>query len=188
MRQFKSENIPKPRSSVCAPLGEFDLEIGCGVGLHPIQYAMARPERTLVAIERTHEKFEKFQRRYQAHGMPKNLLPVHDDAINWVTHNVKEQVLGHVFVLYPNPEPSNKNQRLAHMPFVDFLHSRMISSGTLTIATNIKDYADECASLLVTRGFELLKIETPQLPGRTHFERKYLARGEACFNLSFQRK
>lgn len=188
MRIFKTESIPMPRSQVVAPPHKFDLEIGCGVGLHPLQYALANPQRTLVAIERTAEKFAKFQRRYSNHGSPANLIPIHDDAIHWVTHRVSEQSLNRVFILYPNPEPGNKNQRLAFMPFVDFLHSRLTEEGELIVATNIAAYAQECREYLPARGFRLLLDETAKLPGRTHFEHKYLQRGESCFNLVFKKE
>ena len=41
------------------PKGALDIEIGCGVGLHPIQYQAKNLERTLVAIEHTKEKYER---------------------------------------------------------------------------------------------------------------------------------
>lgn len=188
MRIFKPDSIPQPRSTAMAPSHKFDLEIGPGVGLHPLHYALANPDRTLVAIERTAEKYEKFLRRYQNHGAPKNLIPIHDDAIHWITHRVDEASLARVFALYPNPEPGNKNQRLAFMPFVDFLHSRMDVDSELIIATNIESYAQECREHLVERGFRLYQDNSPSLPGRTHFEHKYLQRGETCFNLVFKKE
>lgn len=188
MRIFKTDSIPMPRSQVVAPSHKFDLEIGCGVGLHPLQYAKANPDRTLVAIERTAEKFEKFQRRFRGNGSPENLILVHDDAVHWVTHRVAERSLNRVLALYPNPEPGNKNQRLAFMPFVDFLHSRLAADGEFIIATNIESYAEECREHLPERGFRLILDERPTLPGRTHFEHKYLQRGETCFNLVFKKE
>lgn len=170
-----------------APVGTFDLEIGCGVGLHPMLYAKEHPERTLVAIERTSDKFAKFERRWISHDRPANIVPVHDDAIHWITHRVLENTLTRVFILYPNPEAQNKNQRFAHMPFMHFLVSRMHDHGELIIATNIKNYADECEELFPSFGLILSDRREPTLPGRTHFERKYLARGEACYNLVFNK-
>lgn len=187
MRSFKSEHIPKPRSPQIAPVGGFDIEIGCGVGLHPVLYAKANPDRTLVALERTQEKFEKFERRFHGNGAPGNLIAIHDDAINWITHRVAPNTLERVFILYPNPEPHNKNQRFAFMPFMSFLVSRMIPDGELILATNIKSYSDECLEHFPSFGLLNISVSTPELPGRTHFERKYLARKEDCYNLVFKR-
>ncbi|PIP89556.1 MAG: SAM-dependent methyltransferase [Bdellovibrionales bacterium CG12_big_fil_rev_8_21_14_0_65_38_15] len=185
MREFKSELIPKPRSSILAPEGKFDLEIGCGAGLHPIQYAIAHPDRHLIAIERTLEKFLKFEKRWKSHECPKNLVPIHDDAISWITHNVANEQLQRVFILYPNPEPKNKNQRWAHMPFLSHLVDKLAKDAELTLASNIKSYIDECVELFADYGLKLKSLSTPTLPGRTHFERKYLKDGQDCYNLVF---
>tara|TARA_R110000868_G_scaffold159516_2_gene388390 strand:- start:177 stop:749 length:573 start_codon:yes stop_codon:yes gene_type:complete len=185
MREFKTDSIPLPRSEVLAPLGTFNLEIGCGAGLHPILFNKENPQKTLVAIERTREKFVKFQGRYQAHGNPAGIIPIHDDAINWITHRVKPKSLEQVFILYPNPEPSNKNQRFAHMPFMEYLVTRLTNDGKIILATNIESYAKECIDYFPSYGLELSLENTPEKPGRTHFERKYLNRDEKCYNLVF---
>ena len=187
MRAFNTKLIPKPRTTVMAPNGPFDLEIGAGVGLHPIVYAKENPERTLVAIERTQEKFEKFLRRHQKHPSLTNLIPVHADAIHWVTHCVAPNSLERIFILYPNPESKNKNQRFSNMPFTPFLVSKMLMGGELILATNIEEYANECETQFETFGLELVERGPCLQPGRTHFERKYLERGESCYNLLFKR-
>ncbi|MBH48857.1 MAG: SAM-dependent methyltransferase [Halobacteriovorax sp.] len=187
MREFKTDTIPLPRSDVKAPQELFDLEIGCGAGLHPILYSKSNPTRTLVAIERTREKYDKFLGRFNRHGSPTSIIPVHDDAIHWVTHRVAPESINHVFILYPNPEPSNKNQRFAHMPFMAFLVTRLINSGKIELATNIESYANECLEHFPKYGLRLVDQASPTKPGRTHFERKYLDRDEKCFNLTFQK-
>ena len=63
MRPFNSQAVPKP------PRPEFlddidwsiptDLELGSGAGLFAIRYSQMHPERQLIAIERTSEKFLK---------------------------------------------------------------------------------------------------------------------------------
>ena len=186
MRSFNEASVPLPISDILAPKGVFDLEIGCGVGLHPIKRSLDYPNKTLVAIERTSAKFDKFYRRWIAHGKMTNLIPVHDDAIFWITHRVAPKTLSEVFILYPNPEPGNKNQRFGHMPFMNFLKTRMISQGRLSLATNIQSYAKECEKELPCKGWKLVTSELYQKQGRTHFERKYLERGMECFNLVFE--
>ncbi len=65
MRDFTKDSIPKPKSETFSyPEMPLDIEVGCGVGLHPIQYSLANPDRFLVALEHTREKFEKFHRRF----------------------------------------------------------------------------------------------------------------------------
>ena len=185
MREFKSDLIPKPRSATLAPKGKFDLEIGCGAGLHPIQYATQHLDRQLIAIERTLEKYQKFEKRWHSHDCPKNLIPVHDDAISWITHNVSNEQLQRVFILYPNPESKNKNQRWAYMPFLAHLVEKLDHDGEIILASNIKSYIDECIELFPAKGLKLKEQTIPILPGRTHFERKYLKSAQDCYNLVF---
>src|SRR5688572_18918623 len=56
------------------------IEIGCGVGMHPLRYALANLDKKILAIERTTEKFKKFLQRYKNHGSPENLFPVQAEA------------------------------------------------------------------------------------------------------------
>ena len=104
--------------------GPVDLEIGCGVGFHPIRYALAHPERRLVAIEHTHEKFMKFARRVENHRAGgeslTNLFPLHANAIGWVSRLEDRECFERIFLLYPNPHPKAKqaNRRWFRMPFM----------------------------------------------------------------------
>src|SRR5689334_22652665 len=114
VRPFRAEALGAPTD-----LGEFqlpqgkplDVEIGCGVGLHPIRYALANPERNLIAIEHTREKFASFRQRYEGNGHPANLFPIHADAIRWVTHALPPGSVSKFLLLYPNPEPKATNKR-----------------------------------------------------------------------------
>lgn len=201
VRAFNSSEIEMPPSlqnfqwpaafREGAPL---DLEIGCGVGWHPIQYAKANPDRRLIAIEHTREKFEKFQGRHERHPELTNLLPVHANALHWVTHGLAPETLDRVFILYPNPELKASNKRWFRMPFFERLLESVKVGGTVTLATNIEEYFNEALQygqevwdleIIAQRRFTLddLKGSSP----RTHFEKKYLLRGEACFDVTFRK-
>ncbi|MBT3984145.1 MAG: SAM-dependent methyltransferase [Bacteriovoracaceae bacterium] len=174
------------------PEGGIDLEIGCGVGLHPLQYCAKHPERFLIAIERTSERFSKFERRIGTHNTPENLLAIRDDAISYITHNLPLNSVNRVFLLYPNPYPKTRhlNKRWHAMPFMRQLKSVLRSGGEIVLATNEKFYADEAKKYMCSYwGFEL--VEDVELAfdflGRTHFERKYLERKQSCYNLIFRK-
>lgn len=196
MRPFKTDKIPSAQTTPDLTLwmqqGNFDLEIGAGQGLHAIRYAKANPNRRLLAIERTSDKFEKLHGRYQKHQELTNLFPLHADAISVVTHLITENYLERVFLLYPNPYPKAKqrNQRWYNSPFMECLKARMKSEAQFFLSTNIDWYAKEAlASLTKTWGFHLLsdqKISDPQL-AQTHFEKKYLLRGELCHRMVFEK-
>lgn len=172
----------------------WDLEIGCGVGWHPIKYALDHPKRRLIAIEHTREKFESFQGRVFNHPEITNLLPVHADAVRWVTHAIPAGSVDRIFLLYPNPEPKAANKRWLRMPFFQRLLETLAPGGTITVATNIESYLEEAVKYGVeVWGLEVLeqrrftKAEAPAGTPRTHFEKKYLERGEMCFDVTFRK-
>ncbi len=171
-----------------------DLEIGCGVGWHPIHYASVHPERFLIAIERTTEKFEKFATRLKHHFELANLIPVHADAVAWVVHHLPDASLDRIFILYPNPSAKNSQARWIRMPFFGHLLTKLKSEGAIEIRTNIAAYADEIRTYAQeVWQLRLIKDERIAAPvsGRTlstHFEQKYLARGENCFRIVLARR
>lgn len=189
VRAFDREAVLPPHSLLKPhlPAGPLDLEIGCGVGWHPIKYAQANPNRTLIAIEHTRAKFDGFRRRADRHELP-NLLPIHADAIRWVTHALPESSVDRIFVLYPNPEPQAANKRWFRMPFMHELLTKLKPQGTIELATNIATYKDE-AKMYASEvwNLELADEHTVTENPRTHFEKKYLLRGETCFDVTFRK-
>lgn len=198
-RPFKKESIPTLKLDLSplierSKLAPLDLEIGCGVGLHPIQRAIAHPERILIAVEHTKEKFERFMRRYENHKSPKNLLPLHANAISVVSHHLPDESIDHCFLLYPNPFPKRRDhhRRWPFTPFMQELLKVIKPGGELTFASNFEDYALQ-TKLILTQWYGMKLLAEEQLTqksqtnthGRTHFEQKYLERGQCCFNLRF---
>lgn len=194
MREFRTEKVPLPKDF--RPFWRagvpFDVEIGCGVGFHPLHYARLHPERHLVAFERTKEKFAKFQGRIQGHDPIPNLTPIHGDAIPWIAHGLTRESVDRYFLLYPNPYPkeSQSNLRFYRMPFFAHLRETLKRGGTLTLATNEAFYASEAREEIpYVWGMEIVEdraLSSDEKP-RTHFEKKYLARGELCRNLVFRK-
>jgi tRNA G46 methylase TrmB len=168
-----------------------DVEIGCGVGFHPLRYAKANPGRQLVAFERTKEKFEKFAARIRNHDPLPNLIALHGDALAWIAHAPELKAVDRYFILYPNPYPkeSQKNLRFPFMPAFRLIRDSMKAGAELTLATNSERYSREAEEEFVKEwGLELAEKRglPADFPPRTHFEKKYLARGERCWNLVFR--
>jgi tRNA G46 methylase TrmB len=141
-----------------------------------------------VAIEHTKTRFKKFEGRYKNHNLP-NLLPIHADAIKWITHTLKENSVEEYFFLYPNPYPkkSDQNKRWHAMPFMKKIISTLKTNGLLTLATNEYFYATEAIDFLTNNwNLTLISNEKP-MTYRTHFEKKYMQRGQECFNLVFKK-
>lgn len=160
------------------------LEIGAGKGKHAISYADNHPNTNIIAVERTLNKFQAFSKSVEDLNELKNLYPVHADVIAWSVFALPPKSLKAVFILYPNPEPSNPNQRWLNMPFFEFLLSRLVDGGQIIMASNIISYIDN-AEKQATELWQLPTVrESVSVDSqRTHFEVKYLARGEKCEQL-----
>lgn len=170
---------------------ELFIDLGCGVGYHPIQLAKLYPEAGIIAIERTRNKFLSMQRRVQQHSL-RNIFAVYEDAMTWVPNNLKEKSIDKAFFLYPNPYPKKKqaNKRWHRQPFLSSILAKVKVGGSLTFATNEKWLHEESEDYMLNHWkLKLLSNSTlsPRTEGpfRTHFEKKYLLRGESCFNLEF---
>lgn len=156
------------------------LEIGAGRGKHAHTYVKMHPEHHLIAIERTTTKAQDLL----AHNFA-NLTALHADAIFWSVYALPPACLSAVYILYPNPEPANTNQRFVNMPYFEFLLSRLKAGGQLILASNIGDYIDEaCQKLTEVWRLPFDKCMIEPTSARTHFEIKYLARGEICQELT----
>lgn len=200
IRAFNSQQIQPPRGaeelfrlpSDLSPETPIDLEIGCGVGWHPLRYTEENPERFLIAIERTATKFNKFQRRLLKHSPRTNLLAVHADVVPWLVHCLPENILNRIIILYPNPYPKNPSARFFKMPFFAELLKRGRADLTIHLATNEDFYQKEALRAAQQDwGLELIHhqvLTSENFPKpRTHFEKKYLERGEVCYDLAFRR-
>ena len=163
------------------------LEIGAGKGKHALNFAQQNSHKHLIAIERTRNKFDAFD-KLVGQQKSSNLSAIHADAIAWIVHAIAPNSIERIFILYPNPEQHNPNQQWLNMPFFEFLLSRLQVDGEVVLATNIEAYMDnaeqqanEVWCLPNTRH----KVASDSQ--RTHFEVKYLARGETCWQLNMRK-
>ena len=197
MRSFQNIWTPTPldeqswRKQLSAGQ-KITIEIGAGAGLHAIQFAQSNPDQLLIAIERTKIKAAAMQQRIQHHPHINNIYAVYGDAIEWICRHCQPEEISAFYILYPNPYPKEKqaNKRFFNMPFMAHLIDMLKPGGTITLATNIESYYHEAKQLGQTVwGLSLISdhlIDKNQKP-RTHFEKKYLARNERCYNTIFQK-
>lgn len=184
-RTFRIDKVFPPRDFIKPefPKRPIYLEIGAGKGKHALLFVDANNDTHLFAIERTKEKFAAFKKVANAKSFS-NLTEVHADAIAWSVHALPPKSLSGVFILYPNPERNNANQRWLNMPFFEFLLSRLKDNGRIVLASNIENYIDEAyAQAKEVWKLNVTRSDVPKNSQRTHFEIKYLARGEPCWQL-----
>ncbi len=198
-RPFNLTNAPKPNLSLeetgllekwLSSETLLEVEIGAGVGLHAIQWSSQYPNRNLIAIERTHERSMKLKNRVSQNQV-NNVLPIQGDATLMIPHYLPSHSIEKAHILYPNPNPlsKHKNQRWVHSPMMhNLLEALKPGNENLVLATNIENYAQEALEGF-TKIWGLKCVKNQSSPfdfeARTHFEKKYLERGESCFNLVF---
>ena len=183
IRQFQAQRMHAPRDFQSISPEAVCIEVGAGKGKHALLFTKTHPDTQLIAIERTREKFLAMQKQHGIEGQA-NLQTVHADALPWIVHALYPEQVEQFFILYPNPEPHNPAQRWVNMPFFEFLLSRLKTGGTITLASNIPAYIEEAeqqAEQLWKLPF--IKEVIAQDSARTHFEIKYLERGELCQQL-----
>ncbi len=196
IRLFCPQRIPRPEAApgqeeFLSRPGPLAVEIGAGVGYHPLLHSRLYPRWKIVALERTRAKFERLYRRWNNHGRPPQMLPLHSDGVWWVTHYLGPESVSRFYFLYPNPYPKPKqaNQRWHFHPFMQRALSCLKPQGEIVLATNEAFYAAEALAHLPQRYPELRLSEASpwslEQGPRTHFEKKYLLRGETCHNLVF---
>lgn len=191
-RAFQPQKLSAPRDFIMPDIlvdAELPLvlEIGAGKGKHALNFAQQNSHKHLIAIERTLNKFDAFA-KMAAQQKSCNLSEIHADAIAWIVHAIAPNSIERIFILYPNPEQHNPNQQWLNMPFFEFLLSRLQVNGEVILATNIEAYMDNAEQqandvwcLPNTRH----KVASDSQ--RTHFEVKYLARGETCWQLNMRK-
>jgi len=197
VRAFQRDPVPKPsKDRVRGSLNSLDfdvsLEIGCGVGLHPIKWAESHPHEHLVAIEHTQEKCEKFFRRLERHSHLTNITAIHGNAISWVTHEFADKQFKCIYFLYPNPEPQNSAKRWIRMPFFSEILRVLKDDGQIIFASNMAEYISEVQEYS-KKEWKLSIIDRHEIHpgtgfiGRTHFERKYLKRSQNCYQITIEK-
>ena len=183
IRQFQAQRMHPPRDFQMISSDPVCVEIGAGKGKHALLFSAQHPEKKLIAIERTREKYLAMHKQHEIEAQ-NNLQLIHADAMPWIVHAVLPAQVEQFFILYPNPEPHNSAQRWLNMPFFEFLLSRLAVNGSITLASNITEYIEEAEQQLIhVWKLPFLKQVIPNTSARTHFEIKYLARGELCQQL-----
>lgn len=187
-KTFLKEKIPAPRNQEPwhPPQTDCVLEVGSGQGLHPILFAKENSDTHIVACERTVEKFKRFESRLNSHKLS-NITAIHEDALSWLVFH-EEKVKNYfkkIFFLYPNPYPksTHRKKRFFSMPAFSFYLDCLDPQGEIILRTNESEYFEETCYYAkeVWKLNCLYKGEIREPKGITHFERKYIERGEVCF-------
>jgi tRNA (guanine-N7-)-methyltransferase len=168
------------------------LEIGCGMGETTAAIAQAHPEQDYVAIDVHTPGIASLLRRIEAQHL-ENVRVITHDAVEVVATMIPKASLARVHVFFPDPWPKKRHhkRRLLKAPFVAALAQRLVPGGTLHIATDWEDYAQE---ILTTCAAETLLVNSaadfsPRPADRplTKFEARGLRLGHRVWDVIFLR-
>ncbi|MBV9922195.1 MAG: tRNA (guanosine(46)-N7)-methyltransferase TrmB [Pseudonocardia sp.] len=165
------------------------LEIGSGMGESTAALAAAEPEMDHLAVEVFEPGIAALLMRVEAAELT-NLVVLRGDAVALLSERVPAVSLAGIRIFFPDPWPKRRHhkRRLVQPPFVALAAGRLRPGGTLHMATDWDDYAEQMRS--VADGEPLLTGgETPRPPWRpvTKFEARARAEGRDVHDFIYRR-
>lgn len=164
----------------------FNIEIGIGNGEFISEYAKKYPEQNYVGFEVMKRIFRRAITKASTTGQ-ENIRLIHFDATVFVSL-MEENSVDNFYVNFPDPWPKKKHKkrRLLKTPFIELLASRIKPGGSLCMATDQRDYAEEIVENLkpvssLKSAFETTFINEIIDYQPTKYYRKFALEGEVFF-------
>jgi len=155
------------------------LEIGSGMGESTAALAAAEPDVDHLAVEVFEPGIAALLMRATELT---NLVVLRGDAVTLLSEKVPEASLAGIRIFFPDPWPKRRHhkRRLVQPAFVALAASRLEPGGTLHMATDWADYADQMRAVADAEP-RLSGGEVPRPPWRpvTKFEARALSEGRA---------
>jgi len=125
------------------------LEIGFGMGLSLAQMAEQSPDKYFVGVEVHRPGVGKLFHELEERGI-ENVRAYCHDAVEVLKDCIAPESLDVVQVFFPDPwhKKRHHKRRLIQPPFVEQLLSRLRSGGTLHLATDWENYAEQMLQVL----------------------------------------
>jgi len=163
------------------------LEIGSGMGESTAALAAAEPDVDHLAVEVFEPGIAALLMRS---AELTNLVVLRGDAVALLTTRVPEASLTGIRIFFPDPWPKRRHhkRRLVQRAFVALAATRLRPGGTLHMATDWADYADQMRAVADAEPL-LDGGETPRPPWRpvTKFEARARAEGRDVVDLVYRR-
>lgn len=172
---------PLPLETLFPEKKPLDIDLGAGDGSFLVHYAMARPERNFLGVERLMGRFHKIDRKGRRAGL-KNLLVMRIEGDYFTRYLLPPGKVSTFHLYFPDPWPKKRHEkkRLVQPGFAQALFAALEPTGKLYLRTDNEPYYRQmCEVIGAVPGFEA--AETPEeLKGfQTDFEREWLAVGRS---------
>ena len=171
----------------------FIIEVGCGNGDNLLAQAAARPDTCFLGVETYLSGIGGILRRIDADGL-ENVRLAHTDAVPLLNSRVAPGSVSEMWVFFPDPWPKKRHhkRRLVDERFLELALSRLTEAGTLRVATDWADYAQQIADAAART--PMARQVNPGAPGLrpawralTRFEARGIAAGHSITDFAFVR-
>ena len=168
------------------------LEIGFGAGEVIGTLAQAHPERDYLGIE-VHRSGVGRLMLQAAQAELRNVRVICDDAVEVLQHRIADASFDEILVFFPDPwhKKRHHKRRLIDAQFAALLTAKLSPQGTLRLATDWQDYAEQMLAVLNgAAGLESLSsdrtyVPRPDFRPPTRFERRGERLGHGVWDLAY---
>jgi tRNA (guanine-N7-)-methyltransferase len=170
------------------------LEIGFGAGEALLEFATAHPEMDCIGIEVHRPGVGRLLLGAEAATLH-NLRVVCHDAVEVLQHQLAPASIELAHIFFPDPWPKKRHhkRRLIQAPFVELLAQTIAPGGTLRLATDWEQYAQQMRDVIdasskfvnvaADAGFVARSAER----ALTRFERRGQRLGHGVWDLEYRR-
>ncbi|GAB3818727.1 tRNA (guanosine(46)-N7)-methyltransferase TrmB [Kribbella italica] len=164
------------------------LEIGSGMGEATAQLAEAAPGVNHLAAEVYPAGLGQLMLAVEKSDLG-NVRLLHGDALDFLRDHVAPDTLDGVRIYFPDPwqKKRHNKRRLVKSPFVSLVASRLRPGGTLHLATDWADYADEMLEVCTAEPLLANQYDSwaprPSWRPLTKFESRAQVEGRVCRDL-----
>jgi tRNA (guanine-N7-)-methyltransferase len=182
--------IPLVWPQLFAREGQCDVEIGAGKGKFLLELAAARPERNLIAVERSAKYHRLCCERAARRGI-NNVRLIRTTGEDLLFRLLAEDSVGTFFVLFSDPWPKKRHhkRRFFKPENVAALTRALVPGGRLLVKSDHDDYAAVIAEVLHGES-GLVEVDPvsafSELPV-TGFEQKYLVDGRTIHAFALEK-
>lgn len=166
------------------------LEIGSGMGEATAQLAQAAPDVNHLAAEVYPAGLGQLMLAVEKNELS-NVRLLHGDALDFLRDHVAPETLDGVRIYFPDPwqKKRHNKRRLVKAPFVALVASRLRPGGTLHLATDWADYADEMLEVCTAEPQLVNQYDgwapRPSWRPLTKFESRAQVEGRVCRDLLY---
>lgn len=167
------------------------FEIGFGMGKALLEMAKQRPDCNFIGIEVHKPGIGAVLAEIEQQGLT-NIRIFDGDVHEILQKAVPNESLTEVYILFPDPWPKRRHhkRRLIQSEFINLLSQKIKKGGTLHLATDIEDYAEQMMEVITSSNFNNENglgnfCSNSNLRPSTKFENRGLARGHGIWDLRF---